>query len=281
MAQFAHILRGDFDQVLALREQLVQKTELGFGIGSYERGICATSLTYSFLGRWDEAVKEAQEALSISEKTPANINTSYAGTMISVAYLLKGDLDRAIQYGEMATEKSLTFADRTWAQGILGWCWCRHNQLDKGIEALATAIESGRQGGHVPSLFWVGPGLAEGYLLAGENGKAKEMLDEVLKAAEDCGAKHFLGRAHRLLAELALKTKPEEAQPHFEKAISIYKEIKAENELALAYSGMGRHHKRQGNKVEARKYLTDALKIFERLGTLIEPDKVREELASL
>jgi len=27
--------------------------------------------------------------------------------------------------------------------------------------------------------------------------------------------------------------------------------------------------------------LTDALEIFERLGTLIEPDKVREELAGL
>lgn len=44
---------------------------------------------------------------------------------------------------------------------------------------------------------------------------------------------------------------------------------------------MGRYHKQQGNTEEARKYLTDALEIFERLGTLIEPDKVREELAEL
>ena len=32
---------------------------------------------------------------------------------------------------------------------------------------------------------------------------------------------------------------------------------------------------------DAREYLTKALEIFERLGTLIEPDKVREELAEL
>ena len=44
---------------------------------------------------------------------------------------------------------------------------------------------------------------------------------------------------------------------------------------------MGRYHKQQGNVEEARKYLTKALEIFERLGTLIEPDKVREELAEL
>jgi hypothetical protein len=57
--------------------------------------------------------------------------------------------------------------------------------------------------------------------------------------------------------------------------------MKAENFLALAYSGMGRYHKQQGNTEKAREYLTQALEIFERLGTLIEPDKVREELEGL
>ena len=36
--------------------------------------------------------------------------------------------------------------------------------------------------------------------------------------------------------EVTLKTKPVEATPHFEKAIAILKEIKADNELAFAYS---------------------------------------------
>jgi hypothetical protein len=44
---------------------------------------------------------------------------------------------------------------------------------------------------------------------------------------------------------------------------------------------MGRFYKQQGNVEEARKYLIDTLEIFERLGTLIEPDKVRKELAEL
>ena len=69
--------------------------------------------------------------------------------------------------------------------------------------------------------------------------------------------------------------------PHFHKAISTFQEIKAENDLALAYSGMGCYHKRQGNMEGVREYLTKALEIFERLGTLIEPDKVRKELAEL
>ena len=74
---------------------------------------------------------------------------------------------------------------------------------------------------------------------------------------------------------------PDQAHSHFEQAISILREIKAKNELALAYSGLGRYHKQQGDTAQAREYLTKALEIFERLGTLIEPDKVRKELASL
>ena len=68
---------------------------------------------------------------------------------------------------------------------------------------------------------------------------------------------------------------------HFEKSITIHREAKAENDLALAYSGIGRLHKQRGNVEQAREYLTQALEIFERLGTLIEPDKVRQELAEL
>jgi hypothetical protein len=55
----------------------------------------------------------------------------------------------------------------------------------------------------------------------------------------------------------------------------------AENFLAQAHAGYGRLQEQQGNKEKARKRLTDALKILERLGTLIEPDKVREELPEL
>jgi len=61
----------------------------------------------------------------------------------------------------------------------------------------------------------------------------------------------------------------------------MFREINAENELAPAYTGYARLHKQQGDIAQAGEYLTKALEIFERLGTLIEPDKVREELVKL
>ncbi len=93
--------------------------------------------------------------------------------------------------------------------------------------------------------------------------------------------RYELGFAHRLLGEISLKNNPAQAAPHLEKSIAIFQEIKAENELAMAYAGYGRLHKKQGEIARAREYLTKALKIFERLGTLIEPEKIREILAEL
>jgi hypothetical protein len=96
-----------------------------------------------------------------------------------------------------------------------------------------------------------------------------------------CGAKYYIGFAHRLLGELALKIKPTSASLHFERSIVVLIEIKAENELALAYAGYGRICMQKGQIAKDRPYPTKALEIFERLGTLIEPVKVRKLLAEL
>ncbi len=123
--------------------------------------------------------------------------------------------------------------------------------------------------------------LGEGHWLAGEDEKARQTLEEGLEMAERCGLRNELGFVNRLLGEISLKNNPSQAAPHLEKSIAIFREIKAENELAMAYAGYGRLHKKQGEIARAREYLTKALEIFERLGTLTEPEKVREELAGL
>jgi tetratricopeptide (TPR) repeat protein len=92
---------------------------------------------------------------------------------------------------------------------------------------------------------------------------------------------YYVGWAHRFLGEIALKVDPARAVSYFEKSIAVFQEIKAENDVALAYVGYGRLQKQQGQFAQAREYLTKALEIFERLVTLIEPDKVKKILAEL
>ena len=189
---------------------------------------------------------------------------------------------QAVEYGELAVKRAPTPGDKARSQRSLGWALCRAGEPNRGIELLTAAIlPVFRAGGFIAFETPLRCYLGEGYLLAGEKEKARRTLEEGLKMAESCGARYYIGFNHRLLGGIALNTNPDQAASHFQLSIDILREIKAENELALAYADYGRLHKKQGQVAQAREYLAMALKIFERLGTLIEPDKVREELHGL
>jgi tetratricopeptide (TPR) repeat protein len=125
--------------------------------------------------------------------------------------------------------------------------------------------------------------LGEGYWLAGEYDNARQTLEALLEPAAQCGMQFLLASAHRFLGEVALATNPAQheaplAAPHFERSIALLQQMGAENELALAYAGYGRLHQQQGDIMQAQTYLTRALAIFERLGTLHEPERIRQLL---
>jgi tetratricopeptide (TPR) repeat protein len=105
-------------------------------------------------------------------------------------------------------------------------------------------------------------------------------------ARRRAGLTFEIGTGYRLLGEITLATNagpaaPQLAEPYFEKSISVLRDIGAENELALAYAGYGRLYKRLGHIARARDSLIRAREIFDRLGTLIEPDRLHAELAEL
>jgi predicted ATPase/class 3 adenylate cyclase len=279
--EWSHLYRSDYDRVLALKENLLHAMERRFNLRCYVMGLCGISRAHICLGCWDEAAQEAQKALKVAEEFSDNSLIAHAVWTLSMAYTWKGDLARAVEYGELALQKAPTPADKAWAQRGLGWTLCRTGDTNRGIELLTTALKTLRAQRWMPGVIPTTCTLGGGYWLAGEADKATKMLEEAMEIADRCGARYYAGFAQRLLGEIALKAKPDQAAAHFEKSIAIFREIKAENELALAYAGYGRLHKQQNKITQALEYLTKALEIFERLGTLFEPDKVREELAGL
>jgi tetratricopeptide (TPR) repeat protein len=226
-------------------------------------------------------VEEAQKALKVAEESSENSLVVWAAWTLSMAYTWRGDLDQGVEYGDLALRKAVTPADKAVAQRGLGWALCRAGEPNRGIELLISALHKLQTGHRRPGIIPATCTLGAGYWLAGEDGKARQTLEEGLEIAEQCGAMYYVGWAHRFLGEIALKVDPARAVSYFEKSIAVFQEIKAENDVALAYVGYGRLQKQQGQFAQAREYLTKALKIFERLGTLIEPDKVREILAEL
>jgi len=278
---FSHFDRGDYDRVLALKEDVLRTMEHQFNLRFHTYALSLASRAHACLGRWDEAVEEGQKALSVAEEFSDNSLISWSASNLSISYTLRGDLARAVECGELAAEKAPTPVDKAFAQRSLGWAWCRSGETTRGIEFLTTVLPILRAGRFIPTEIPLMCFLGEGYWMAGEKDKARQTLEKGLEMAERYGARYELGFAHRLLGEISLKNNPAEAAPRFEKSIAIFQEIKAENELAMAYAGYGRLHKKQGEITRAREYLAKAMEIFERLATPIEPNKVREVLAKL
>jgi tetratricopeptide (TPR) repeat protein len=226
-------------------------------------------------------VKTNQVGVYILRCRDGSLYTGVTYDLDSLAYTMKGDLARAIECSELAVKKAETPADKGWARRALAWALCRAGKTKKGIELLTSVLTMFQTGGFTTFIITLRCYLGEGYWIAGENAKARQTLEKSLEVAERCGARYYLGWAERLLGEITLKTNPTQAATHFERSVAVLQEIKAENELALTYVSYGRFHKQQSQIAQAREYLMKALKIFERLGTLIEPDRVREELAGL
>jgi class 3 adenylate cyclase/tetratricopeptide (TPR) repeat protein len=279
--EFCHFDRGDFERVLTLKEDVLRTMEHQFNLRFHTYALSVASRAYACLGRWNEAVEEAQEALSVAEEFSDNSLISFVAWNLSIAYTWKGDLARAVEYGELAVRKAPTHADKAWAQRSLGWAWCRSGETKKGIELLTAVLLIVRAGRFITGEIPLRCFLGEGHWLAGKDDKARQTLEEGLEMAERFGVRYEIGFAHRLLGEIVLKTNPTQAALHFKKSIAVLREIKAENELALAYASYSRFYKQNGDMAQAREYLTRALEVFERLGTLIEPDKVRKELTEL
>lgn len=278
--QWNYLLKGDYDLVIKYKDSAIRMMERQFNLRWYLWAIAATSLAYTFCGCWDDAVEEGQKELNVAEEYSDNSMICFAHWNLSMAYAHKGDLDQAVEHAQMALDIAPTPADRVWAQVPLCLAWFRAGKSQKAIDIMPQLISTQRSARFTWSEL-TAVYLGRGYVLAGEFEKAKQTLEEILELQKQYGMKFVIGSAYRLLGEIALQCNTVEALSNFEKSITILTEIKAENELALAHAGYGRLYKQQGNIEKARKYLNQALETFERLGTLIEPDKLRKELTEL
>ena len=279
--QWCHMIKGNYDQAIALKEEVLRRVDKRSQLWTYVYSLTVSNYVYIWLGRWDQMLEEGRRAIDAAEEFSNSSMVGFAALPTCQGCSYMGDHHRALEYGELAVQRASTVALRVWAQGTLAYAQARSGEPRKAAETMAFIVPLVRASRFVWTEVLLTAALGEAYWLAGEYEKARQYLQEGLKVSEHCGVKIFIARDHRLLGEVALKTGVIEAEGHFKKSIDVCREIKAENELALAYAGYGRLLQQQGRIVEAREYLRLALQIFERLGTLIEPDKVRQELAKL
>ena len=279
--QWCYLDRSDFDKVLTLKKEALQRLDKHFTLRVYLYVLIAVTKAHRYMGCWDKAISEGQKALNTAEEFSENSAISFAAMQLSYVFLEKRDISLAIKYASYAVEKALTPADKAWAQSVLAVAWLKSEEVEKGIQILTSTVQAYQAANWIPGVIWNKTYLGEGYWLNGMYDQAKQTINDALALAKRYGFRFYIASTHRILGEILRLTHLDEAAAHFEKSISMANKIKADNELALAYAGYGRYYTQKGNIVEAKAYLTKALDIFKRIGTLVEPEKVRKNLSEL
>ena len=275
------LYKGNFEGVFAAEANLLRMMDRKFNLHWYAWGVCATARANTYIGRWNEAIEASLKVIELAESYNDNSMICCAGRELTLAYTCMEDIPKAIEYGELISEKATTPADKAYAQRSLGWTLCRSGVTNRGIDLMVEALPLFQAGKWMPGIIPMACMLGEGYLLAENHIKARKTLEQGIQTFELCNTPFYLGCAHRLLGEVLIKEDAHSAASHLEKSIEILQEIKAENELAHAYAGLGRLHMRKGRSEQAIEFMTKGLEIFKRLNTQNQPDKIIEELANL
>jgi tetratricopeptide (TPR) repeat protein len=278
ISAFAHLFRADYEQALALSEDALRITEEISHARAAVRASWTAGVALVRLGRFDEAIEFGKKARTAEVNEP--VMWGWGEALLSGIYAMKRDPDRAIECGESALARAQTPWSKALVQHLFGYAMCYAGRTEEGIGLLEGLLQLSRAMGITGFEIAVTLYLTEGYWLAGQYEEGTKTAEGLLRMAEPRGMRYEVGYAHFFLGEMSVGTDPDEAASHLDKSISVFQEIKAENALAMAYAGFGRLHKK-GRADLAREYLTKALEIFERVGTMIEPDKLRAELSRL
>lgn len=282
VAECCLLYKGDLAEAVALGEKALSKLSESFDLVVYVRVRVVTSWAFCLMGRWDEALEQGSAGLAKAKEFSDESLGSFASLALTLAYGMKGDTERAIEFGEQGLRMTPTPADEILARSYHAWALSRSGKGGRDTEYMGSLFRALQAAGLMIVGAPVGSQLCDVLLAAADYEEAREVAGDLLELADRDGGKWFSGRARRCLGEAEMNLGlAKEAEAHLEQSLTILKSIQAENEAALALAALGRLRKKQRRWKVARQNLTEALETFERLGTRIEPERVRQELASL
>jgi class 3 adenylate cyclase/tetratricopeptide (TPR) repeat protein len=225
---------------------------------------------------------------------------------LALSYFAAGDFVTTIEYAQKAVKGCPEPYFYVWAKTVLGMSYFANGQHRDAEETFGEIARfdqeyNSRYVGTVARFF-----IGVLTIVRGELAKGIGFLEDLIKFFSQsgnqyrlAGANHILGRVYLKLLQggdkkninfiiknfgFLIKTLPflsERAENHLNVAITVAKKIGAKGILAQALLDMGQLRKKKGLKDEAKKYIGDAIQLFEECQADVFIKHAREALASL
>lgn len=281
LLQWTHMMLGDYEGAIVYSGKALEQLAVSFDSMWFMYVQAGSAITHLMCGRWDDALREIDKAAAKGAERSDNGMIAFGTAFGAWVSLEKRDWATALDQANSAKEIAPTVYFRGFALGFLASALCHAGAVDQGLPMLEQIVSMIRASRHELAWILMAWRLADAYVVTGDLPRAKEVLLEIHESATRGKVKFFIGSSERGLADIACA----EGDPHtalrlLGPAIETLRAIRSENELALALAARGRAQRLLGNGDEALAPLEEAAAIFERLGTLEEPDRVRQELAA-
>jgi class 3 adenylate cyclase/tetratricopeptide (TPR) repeat protein len=234
-------------------------------MASFSRSILSLSL--SELGRFDEAIARAAEAVRIAEEAGQHhYSLSFAWNALGVAHARRGDLERGAQVLERCVELCRASGFRVLVTPVASALAVVLAQLGREGEAFALVEEVAST---LASRSLLGEyslvSLASACLQTARADAAGDWARRALDAARDHGARGAEAHALRLLGEIACQhesLEPAAATNHYGEALALADELGMRPLVAHCHLGLGKFYRRLAKRAHAEERLGTAATLF-------------------
>jgi tetratricopeptide (TPR) repeat protein len=262
---------GDFRQAAELLRRSVEVADLESGTPSTGLRIESQALLgriLSVLGAFAEGRRHGEEALRLALLAGSGNTPIIAHANLGHLYLTQGDLEHAVRVLEQGLALCRASGNRASFLTIaadLGYASALQGRLVEGRalleEAVSVGLRTGGLQGQASRAVW----LSEVCRLAGCGAEALQLARQALALArqiKECGNE---ARAlHQLGVVYAHATPPdaEQAEAHYQQALTLAKELGMRPLQAHCYLGLGRLYSQIGRGEQARAALSTAIDLY-------------------
>jgi tetratricopeptide (TPR) repeat protein len=284
-----HFNRGEFSEAANLLERNIglegKLRAERFGthviLSAMSEAVLGSALAH--LGRFDEAIGHGEAGLRIAEENDHPLTLFIGLLHLGSAHLNRGELPRAVRVLERSLQLGRTwqFVDRTpEVAATLGYAYALAGRTEESLTLVAGAVNEFRAGrGHsTPAAILIRVGRA--YLAAGR-------IDEATSARENLAVtrrRHARGieaYALSLTADIAAASDAEKAERYYREALALAEPRGMRPLVAHCHFGLGKLHRRNGDREEAQEHLTTATAMYREMGMTYWLEQAEGELRQL
>jgi hypothetical protein len=239
------------------------------------------SATANALGQWSPSLAYCHRALAHGEAANDLRLKVVAWSRIAGTQTQRGDARAGLAASESALKLGPTPFDTAMINAVRGYALVKSGDTSSGLRILGDAVEwfGGSHLLYTRSQYSVW--LADSLVRSGDRQSGRALAAAVLATSETVGYRHLEGVAHRVLGESLTLDDDDAATGHLERAHRVLDETGARSELAKTLVAEAAVKAARGDTADARRLLGEARRIFEALGTIDEPDRLRAALQAL